>query len=242
MLIAIPSKSRPFKSRTKELLKSGVLFVPACEYEAYKEVYDEVVAVPDDVKGITATRNWILRNANDRHVVFVDDDMKSCGRFGLKEGGKYGIKAYRMTEQEWLREFERLFETTESLGWKIFGVNTEGNKISYKVSKPLVLKGYVLASCMGIVNDGSLYFDEEYRVKEDYEISLRHIEKYGGILRARWMWWENKHWDDDGGCKDYRSDALEREMINKLINRYPKYIRSVHNKSSQYTIKLHFND
>lgn len=241
MLIAIPSKSRPFKSKSKELLKSGVLFVPACEFDAYKYVYNDVVAVPDDVRGITATRNWILRNTEERYVVFVDDDLKAQGRFVAKQQG-YGIKHQRMTEYEWLLEFERLFEVTESLGWKIFGVNTETSKISATINKPFIFRQYVLASCMGIVNDGTMYFDETYKVKEDYEISLRHIELFGGILRARHLYWANSHWTDCGGCKDYRTDELEREMINKLIKRYPRYIRKVTNKSSQYTIKLHFDD
>lgn len=198
MLVAIPSKGRPFKSPSKELLKSAVLFVPEYEAEEYRKIYKEVVAVPNDVKGITPTRNWILKNTDDRRVVFVDDDLKIQGRFILKPDG-YGIKHKKMTEAEWLREFERLFDVTESLGWKIFGVNTENSKISYKVSKPLVFKGYVLASCMGIVSDGTMYFDETYKVKEDYEISLRHIEQFGGILRARWLHWENSHWSDEGG-------------------------------------------
>lgn len=241
MLIAIPSKSRPFRSKSKELLKSAVLYVPACEYDEYRKIYNEVVAVPDDVKGITATRNWILKNTQERWVVFVDDDLKSQGRWIAKPQG-YGIKHKRMTEEEWLTEFERLFEVTESLGWKIFGTNTEDAKISAKIDKPFILRQYVLASCMGIVNDGSMYFDETYKVKEDYEISLRHIEQYGGVLRARHLYWSNTHWTDAGGCKDYRTDAMEREMINKLIARYPKYIRKVSNKSSQYTIKLHFDD
>lgn len=239
MLIAIPSKSRPWKSKSKELLKSAVMYVPECELTEYRKVYPDAVGVPDDVKGITATRNWILKNTTERWVVFVDDDLKSQGRFVLRTDG-YGIKHQRMTEQEWLLEFERLFETTESMGWKIFGVNTEDSKISCKVSKPFSLRGYVLASCMGIVNDGSMYFDEVYKVKEDYEISLRHVEQYGGVLRARWLYWANTHWDDSGGCKDYRTDEMERKMINMLIKRYPRYIRAVSNKSSQYTIKLQF--
>ena len=52
---------------------------------------------------------------------------------------------------------------------------------------------------------------------------------------------ENEHWTGDGGCKDYRTDELERDCINRLIQLYPRFIRNVSNKSSQYTIKLHFD-
>ena len=241
MLVAIPSKSRPYPSKTKELMKSGVLFVPACELADYKKVYNEVIGVPDEVKGITATRNWILKNTDERWVLFIDDDLDTQGRFVLKNKG-YGIKPKKMTEREWLQEIERLFELTESLGYKICGVNTEGQKLSAHIEKPFIFRNYVLGSFMGIVNDGSIYFDETYRVKEDYEISLRHIETYGGILRARHLWWMNSHWTDAGGCKDYRSDQMERETINRLIRRYPKFVRKVTHKASQYCIQLHFDD
>ena len=241
MLIAIPSKSRPFRSKSKDLLTQGVMYVPACEFDAYKRVYSDVVAVPDEVKGITATRNWILKNTDERWVLFIDDDLKNQGRFFAKPNG-YGLTRRRMTEAEWMTEFERLFELTESLGWKIFGVNTESRIMSGRVDKPFIFRQYVLGSCMGMVNDGSLYFDEEFKTKEDYEVSLRHIQQFGGVLRARYLYFENTHWGDDGGCKDYRTDQLERAMINKLIQRYPKFIRKITNKSSQYGIQLHFED
>lgn len=123
MLIAIPSKGRPFKSPSKELLKRAVLYVPEYEADEYRKIYSEVVAVPNDVKGITPTRNWILKNTDEKRVVFIDDDMKVQGRFVLKPDG-YGLKHQKMTEEEWIREFERLFDVVESMGWKIFGVNT----------------------------------------------------------------------------------------------------------------------
>lgn len=91
MLIAIPSKSRPFRSKSKELLSEGVLFVPENEEKDYRKIYNEVVPVPMSVKGITATRNWILRENLGEDVVFVDDDLKQCAYWTDKAGG--GVKA-----------------------------------------------------------------------------------------------------------------------------------------------------
>lgn len=240
MQIAIPSKARPFRSKTKDLLTCGIMYVPESEVQEYKKIYSEVVGVPNEVRGITATRNWILRNCGERDVVFVDDDVRNAGRFVLNAGGGK-LERCKMSEEEWMREFERLFELTDSFGWKIFGVNTESSRWSCHVGHPFQLRGYVLASCMGIINDGTLYFDESFRVKEDYEISLRHVQQFGGIVRAEYMYFENEHWTGDGGCKDYRTDELERDCINRLIQLYPRFIRNVSNKSSQYTIKLHFD-
>jgi len=91
---------------------------------------------------------------------------------------------------------------------------------------------------MGMVNDGEFYFDPNFKVKEDYEICLRHIKKYGGILGIRYIHWENEHWTTDGGCKDYRTVEMERDAIKKLNQMYPGMIRSAQRKANKFTIKL----
>lgn len=241
MLIAIPSKSRPWKSASKELLKDGILFVPEQEVELYTRIYGgDVVGVPREVKGITPTRNWILDQYEGEDIVFVDDDLKQTGYVVTKSDGKK--KHVKLTEAELLTEFSKSFELCKSLGYKIFGLKTESSPMSQYDEKPFLFKTYVTASCMGIVNDTDLRFDESFKVKEDYEISCRHIEKYGGILGVRYIYWENHHWDTNGGCGDYRTEAMERECINKLIRKYPNFVKSVNRKNSKYCIKLMFGE
>jgi len=239
MLIAIPSKSRPFKSKSKDLLKSAFLFVPENQFELYKKIYDEVIAVPNEVKGITQTRNWILKNNKNENIVFVDDDFKKGGLWIDKQGG--GRSFINISNESiWLNEFEKLFELTDSMNYKIWGLKTESSKISQHDEKPFLFKTYITASCMGIINDSEFYFDETFKVKEDYEIGLRSIETHGGVIGARYIGWENEHWGTNGGCGDYRTDMMERDCINRLIKKYPKYVKSVKRKNSQYCIQLNF--
>lgn len=239
MLIAIPSKGRPYKSKSKELLKTATLFVPENEVRFYKEIYNEVVGVPNEVKGITATRNWILKNTDEKYVVFIDDDLKQAGYWVDKE--PKGRKFINITDEKiWLDNFLRLFELTDSMSYKIWGLKTETSKIGQHDEKPFVFKTYITASCMGIINDGNYYFDERYMVKEDYEIGLRHVTERGGVVGARYLTWANHHWDKEGGCGEYRDDKMERECINMLIKQYPKYVKRVVRKNSGYTIQLNF--
>jgi hypothetical protein len=79
MIIAIPSKGRAGETKTDKLLRSGVLFVPNSEVNQYRRTSANVVGVPDEVKGITKTRNWILKNCGQERVVFIDDDVKAQG-------------------------------------------------------------------------------------------------------------------------------------------------------------------
>lgn len=240
MLIAIPSKSRPYKLKSKELLKNAVIFVPDNEYLLYKKIYNEIIAVPKYVKGITQTRNFILKEYQNENIVFVDDDLIKCG-YWIDKDNSNKRKFINIKDGEIIiNEFEKLFELTASLNYKIWGLKTESSKISQNDEKPFLFKTYLTASCMGIINDDNFYFDETYLVKEDYEYGLRAIEKYGGVLGARYFSWENEHWKTKGGCNDYRTDEIEEQCIKKLIKQYPKYVKRANRKNSKYCIELNF--
>ncbi len=105
--------------------------------------------------------------------------------------------------------------------------------------KPFIFHTYVIASCMGLLNDG-LRFDESFPVKEDYELCMRCIKEDGGVVGARYFIWENSRWFDDGGCRDYRTQAMEQEVIDRLIKMYPDLIRQVKRKGSEFHIQIDF--
>lgn len=239
MLIAVPSKGRAGFTTTDKLLPNlCTFFVPQSEYHQYKSMVKKVVGVPKEVQGITATRNWILQNTDEPRVMMLDDDVKKAGYVE-----RYERKVnHREVKDEglWLEIFINAFDLTEQLGYKIWGFKTESSSGSAYPYKPIIFKTYVLGSCMGIINDGEYYFDEEYKVKEDYELCLRHIEDKGGILGIRYLFWENLHWDTEGGCKDYRTINIEREAIKKLIKRYPGMVKSAKRKGGEFSIKLNF--
>lgn len=236
MLIAIPSKGRAGLTTSQKILPNATWYVQESELHQYRGLYKNVVGVPINVKGITPTRNWILKNTDEKWVVFIDDDVRVAGYIKLNSHScKYKKE---VSELFWINEFLKYFDLTEQMGYKIWGVKTESAPRSLYPYKPFLLKSYVTASCMGIINDGEYYFDENFKVKEDYEICLRHIVDKGGILAIRYLHWENDHWNKDGGCKDYRTIEVERDAIKKLIKQYPGMIRSAKRKANEFTIQL----
>lgn len=237
MLIAVPSKGRAGLTTTDKILPNTcTFFIPESEYHQYKGLVKNIVCVPKEIRGITTTRNWILNNTDEKWVVMLDDDAKYVGYTKLEErqSKKIDIK----DEGFWTEEFLRYFDLTEQLNYKIWGAKTEAAPRSVYPYKPILMKTYVTASLMGIINDGEYLFDENFPVKEDYEICLRHIKDKGGILGIRYLHWENDHWTKDGGCKDYRTVDMEREAIKKLIELYPKMVRSARRKANEFTIQL----
>lgn len=236
MLIAIPSKSRAGKTTTNKILPNiGTFYVPKSELHQYSYIKN-VVGVPNDIQGITPTRNWILKNTKEKWVVFLDDDAKNVGYTKLKETKSKKIEIRE--EHFWEDEFLKAFDLCEQLNYKMWGVKTEASPRSVYPYKPINTKTYLTASCMGMVNDGEYYFDEKFKVKEDYEICLRHIKEKGGILGIRYLHWENEHWKTEGGCKDYRTVEMERQAIKDLYKLYPSMIRSAKRKANEFTIAL----
>ncbi len=240
MLVAIPSKGRPHKVKSAEILKSATLFVPESEAEAYQVMgHERVVAVPAAVRGITRTRNWILDNVEDPWVVMVDDDVIAAGYIELLERNSKHRRG--QGEDFWLGEFRKLFEVTEDLGFRVWGISTEASLRSVYPYKPFLFHSYVTASCMGILNYTGIRFDERFPVKEDYELCLRCIKEDGGVVAARYLYWQNSHWADKGGCHDYRTQEMEREAIKGLKGLYPGMVRVATDRKGQFCISLNFN-
>lgn len=236
MLIAVPSKNRAGKTTTDKILPNiATFFVPESELHHYEYVKN-VIGVPKKIKGITATRNWILNYTDEKWVVFLDDDAKNVGWTKLEERRSKKIEV--RDEDFWFNEFLKAFDLCQQLDFKIWGVKTEAAPRSVYPYKPILFKSYITASCMGIINDKEYMFDERFKVKEDYEICLRHLRDKNGILALRYIHWENDHWDKEGGCKDYRTIEMEKEAIALLVELYPGMVRSAKRKANAFTIQL----
>lgn len=234
--ICIPSKGRAGKVLTTKIFPDATLFVPESEQFQYS-MYKNVVPVPSDIRGITATRNYILRTVKE-NVIFIDDDLQ-YGGWIKKSSEKYKVIRFD-DSNDFDIEFKKLFELTEQLNYKIFGLFTVGNNLTQYSYQPLLLHGVVLGSCMGVINDGSYYFDESYLVKEDYELSMRHIKERGGILRANYIFMQHEHQKMEGGCKDSNRIEKEKEALKKLLKQYPGWIKEAKHRGSEFAIQLNY--
>lgn len=240
MLIAIPSKGRAGRIRSQKLLNGATLYVPADEEQVYFDAHSlecQVVGVPSSVKGITRTRNWILDNTDDEWVVFVDDDVKIQGWTELQP--RCG-KQRKLTGDQWTAEFVRLFELTEAMNYRVWGVATQSALRSIYPYRPILFQSYLTASCMGILPRSGLRFDEDFPVKEDYELGLRCVQEDGGIIAARYLYWVNEHWTTDGGCRDYRTQEMEATAIRNLQRKYPGRVKRILRGGCEYSIELVF--
>jgi hypothetical protein len=236
MIVAVPSKGRAGKVKTQAVIPSCHVYVPALEAKAYVDAGTRnVVKVPDGIRGITRTRNWILANTKCRRVVMIDDDVRDQGYRRLLERQSLLVE---LDEATWLGEFRKLFEITEDLSLRIWGTATQGALRAIYPYNPFRFRSAITASCMGIINDGRTLFDESYPVKEDYELCARCIKQDGAVVVAQYLFWHNSHWFDPGGCKDYRTHAMERDCIRRLCKAYPGIIRATQRQGNDYAVEV----
>ena len=233
--ICIPSKGRAGLMTSQKVFKSATIFVPESEVAQYKIYSNEVIGIPNEIRGITATRNWILKNTK-QNVFFIDDDFQ-YGGYVERLTEIYTIKKI-YDESVYIKEIKRLFEVSEQLDSKIIGFFTSGNNLTLYPYNPFLFIGVCLGSCMGVINDGSYYFDETYEVKEDYELSLRHILERGLIVRSNILFMQHEHTQMAGGCRDSKRIDKEKVAIKKLIKEYPNMIKEAKHRGTSFSIQL----
>lgn len=233
--IAIPSKGRAGLITSQEIFKSAVIYVPENELKQYSIYKNKIVEVPIDVKGITATRNWILKN-NDCNIFFLDDDFE-YGGYVERTDEKYKVKRVK-EEVIYINEINKLFEVCEQSNSKIFGLFTVGNNLTNYAYNPFLFNGVCLGSCIGIINDGTYYFDETFEVKEDYELTLRHFTERGITVRSNILFMQHEHTQLRGGCRDSNRIAKEKTAVKKLITMYPNMIKEAKHRGTSFAIQL----
>lgn len=232
--ICIPSKGRAGLITTQKIFKSATIYIPESEKYEYS-IYKNVELIPNKIKGITSTRNWILKN-NNCNVFFIDDDLQYGGYIERNET-KYKVKKI-VDEQVYIDEIKKLFELTYQMKAKINGFFTVGNNLTNYNYKPFQLNGVCLGSCMGIINDGTYYFDEAFQVKEDYELTLRNLADIGITVRSNVLFMQHEHTQLKGGCRDSKRIIKEKNAIKKLILKYPNKIKSAKHRGTSFSIQL----
>jgi len=63
-------------------------------------------------------------------------------------------------------------------------------------------------------------FDKNMTLKEDYDYTLQHIQRYGGALRCNQILAKFKHYGNYGGVVDYRTPEEEQRNITYLKQKW----------------------
>lgn len=234
--IAIPSKGRAGLITSQKIFKKATLYIPESELMQYSIYSNKIVTIPNSIKGITATRNWILKYNKNKNVFFIDDDLQY---FGYVERSETKYKVIKLDDEDIVySEISKLFDVAYKLDSKLIGFFTVGNNLTNYSYNPFLFNGVCLGSCMGIINDGTYYFNEEYEVKEDYELTLRNIKDGRSTVRTNILFMQHEHTQTKGGCRDSKRIEKEKKALKKLIEEYPGMIKEAKHRGTNFSIQL----
>lgn len=215
-----PSYKRPEKSITQIKYPFVKLVVKESEADEYIKNGNDIVICPNSAQGsISRIRNWILDNLFDDAdcLVLLDDDCKGIGRWQDQEK-----KVFNPFE---LQHFcENASQLCHDFGFKHWGLNCVTDKGAYREYSPFGTLQYIGGPFQAHLKDSEIRYDENLPLKEDYDMTLQHIHKYGGALRFNFAHYEVKQAEQEGGCASYRNLDYEKSQFFDLQKKWGKDI------------------
>lgn len=236
--IVCPSKGRHNQVITKRLLKEIILVVPEKEVQIYKEHNPDTEIIGCSEKGITPTRQWILKKFEE--VFFVDDDLKTVRK-------KYIEKPTWANNEDIIDFLNEDFYIAKQIGAKMIGFNQSPNPVVFSGLRLFTNTGYWNHSYVGYLKGHGLEFDTSYTEAEDYYMSCMNVylNRYG-LIDERYLFETKNPFDHTGGCTDYRTSQDMIRNTKKLIDKFGSDIVKFKkpNKTKQNVIfgerSLHF--
>ena len=213
-----PSYKRPEKSITQIHFPDVQLVVRESEADEYIANGNNVVVCPDSAQGnLCRVRNWILDNLFDDAdcIVLLDDDCSRIGRWEEQVQIKFNMGD--------LSEFaENMANITKDMGFHFWGLNCVTDKGAYREYTPFGTLQYIGGPFQAHLKTSEIRYDEDLPLKEDYDISLQHIHKYGGCLRVNFAHYDVKQAEQEGGCATYRNLKKEKQQFFALQKKWGK--------------------
>lgn len=239
--IVCPSKGRCDNVRTLKLIPDLTLIVPEREAEDYRANYPdtEVIGTPDTVRGIVATRQWILDNYDD--VFMIDDDIKCVQR-------NFAFGDQELNTRDVAKIHDIIESTTNmarDIGAKVFSFSKIRHPMEYHGFEPISHTGYMNASFCGFLKGHGLRYDLSMIEGEDHYIScINAVKNRYCLIDNRYSFISDGNFTAIGGCNGYRTnksmedttlylrklfgDAIQLKQPTKSKAKVNKFERSLH--------------
>jgi hypothetical protein len=213
-----PSYRRPEKSITQMTYPQVQLVVSASEAEEYQNNGNEIVICPDHIQGnLCRVRNWMLDNLMDDAdcLVLLDDDCSAIKVWQHQQQVKLQPKELTEACEAWAT-------LCQEWGYHYWGLNCVPDKGAYREYSPFGTLQYIGGPFQAHLRTSKLRYDVNLPLKEDYDLTLQHIQHYGGCLRINYAHYFVKQAEQQGGCATYRNLDKEKQQFFALQKKWGK--------------------
>lgn len=119
-----------------------------------------------------------------------------------------------------IQELIKVFMKVE--GVYLMGIPPTSNDF---FAKSLISKNTFCIGDMLFIKPNDLRFDTSLTLKEDYDYTLQHLEKYKNCFRYQKYLFEFEHYKNKGGAVDYRTEKEEQKNIMILKSKWGDKVR-----------------
>lgn len=230
MKIYIPTYKRTERQRTLERVckkwkERTYLVGVSDEYSVLKKFHDNVLICP--VKGIAATRQWIVENADDDKILMMDDDMDFDTRISKDDWH------LRMLEVE---EFDGLASAIEKGldDYVQVGISPRYNNHTITTDYIEITRQYNMYGFRRkYLIDNGIRFDE-MKLMEDFHVTLSILERGEKNLLICNYVWNQPASNIEGGCSEYRTSQLQQEQAYLLKSKHEQFVKVVEKQNKNW--------
>lgn len=202
-----------------------VLFVKQREMDEYRAALgDDYRYVDQGAEGLCLCNKKVQEYfADGEHVVLMDDDILRVIGQDRKPTALLPI----------LRAGWNEMQSTRFRAW---GLYPTPNPYFMKKDVTYGLR-FLIGNLVGFINDRQMPMPTN-ECREDYERTILHYERYGGVVRFDKWSTVAKLFSGKGGNVDMRTADKMEQSCADLLARYPQYVRRKKCKSKYSEIRL----
>ena len=226
--VNIPSYRRPVVE-TLRIFPFCKVWVCETEADDYRVANRgaEIVACKKGIQGnLCRIRNHILDTefaAGADAVIILDDDFQGIARFDVNRKSGFGYERTQIGADDFFPFAEKYSRLCGEWGFKMWGLNVNSDAMAYRHYSPFSTRSYIGGPFQAFLNN-PLRYDERIPLKEDYDMTLQHCNKYRGALRLNAYHYNVRQSENKGGCATMRNYLKEKEQFELLAKKWGRRI------------------
>ncbi len=232
MNIYIPTLNRTEKQITlsnlpKTLYEKIYLVCIEEEAEELKKYGTNVLVTPPEVKGIGETRQYVIDNTKDEHILFLDDDLKFYKRNADKK--------LRKIVGNQFHELYNWISLALDKGYPMVGVSAQAGNNRFDGNFAYLQRIFTVYGLnTKFLKDNNIRFDE-MKLMEDFNVALKVIRHgYKTVMNTEFAHTQSNS-NATGGCSSYRDYELQKESAFKLMENHYPFVKVVKKESKSWT-------
>jgi hypothetical protein len=219
-MIVVNTLGRVNNQPTLLYLKSAelnpVLLVQHHEKDLYDKYDVEVQVLPEHIKNISDTRQWLLENSTHEKVIMIDDDFTFFTR-------EEGVKLRKSSNEDIKEMIENIYHDLETYAAVGISMRQGNNRREEDFVENSAINGLIGLN-LGILLKEDIRFDRISLMEDKYVILALLTKGYKNKVWFKWCYNQPAS-NTEGGCSIYRTPELQKLAAETLATIYPGLVK-----------------